>query len=218
MVRNTKGLKIFLEKKATTPTALALTAVTAAKPAQATAAATTGLVKGLPVTISGTGLASLDGKTFIVGNLTGTTFDLLGSDATAEAGDATAGAADYLTLTDLEQLCVAEISVNGETPSTVSVATFCDPSASVAGSSAGAGTIDFVGFMDAVDKGYQLLLTAEADGASRKLYIEFPGAPAAGYLLGVGTISSMLLTDIPLDGAVKYGATMTLSSKPVHIF
>jgi len=72
------------------PADIAITGITAADPAVVTVADTTGLVEGETVTISGiTGTAGTDGtnglngNSYVIASLTGTTFELVGSDTSS---------------------------------------------------------------------------------------------------------------------------------------
>ena len=216
--RNTKGLKIFLEKGGTTPGALTATAISNAKPAQVTTAATLTAANGDLVKVTGSDLTTLDNKFFTISGLVAdTSFDLTGSDASGEAAPAAKGNITFYNETaDLQVLCLSEVGINSETPDTISVATFCDPSASVPGATSGAGTLDFSGFMDITDPGYKLLIDAEADGLKRVVMIKPPGAQ--GVVVAEGVISSMSLSEIPIDGAIAFSAQMSLSSKYSHVF
>lgn len=215
-VRNTKGLTIEISKGAPTLLSLVPTAITKAKPAEVTVADTTGAKDGDVVTISGSGFAELDGKSFIVDGLTGTTFDLLGSDTTGSAG--TLGAspkADVTVAGDMVNVCASEISLASEQASPVGTPTFCDPTSTVPGAVAGAGTLSLSIWNDKDDLGYHELLAAEADGNPRFVKIMFPGN---GYLLANGTVSDLTFTDIPIEGSPSIAANIVLSSKPVHLF
>jgi len=224
--RNTKGLKFFMSGKAAA-VSVALAAadeISNAKPAVVKVAATTGIANGDMITPKDTGWPELDGKTFLVANLVAdTTFELQGSDTAAQsaplvlvAGPLPAVTFDVLDEAfSLEQLCLSTIGINSETASPVSVGTFCDPTATVPGIEAGAGTLDLGFFLDKDSKGYAALLAAEADGNPRSFKIDFP---ENGSLVMTGTVSGLNFTDMPLEGAISLVANVTLASKPVHIF
>jgi len=224
--RNTKGLKFFMSGKATA-VSVALAAadeISNAKPAVVTVAATTGIAVGDIITPLATGWPELDGKTFIVANLVAdTSFELQGSDTTGQAAPLVLAAGPLPAVTfdvldeafSLEQLCLSSIGINPETASPVSVGTFCDPTATVPGIEAGAGTLDLGFFLDKDSVGYAALLKAEADGNVHTFKIDFPNN---GSLIMRGTVSGLNFTDIPMEGAVSLVANVTLASKPVHIF
>ena len=218
-VRNTKGLRIYLTNT-TSGNVLTPTAITATAPATVTVADTASLNEGDLVTIAGTDFPSLDGEVFIVSNITGTDFDLLGSDASGDT-DATLGVTPVATAyADGQQSTLIDastITINNETPDQISVGTFVSPNQSVPGIVSGAGTIDLGGFVGSPpDDGYKLLQTAEADGNDRILKVAFPGA--AGYVVATGVISDHAIGDVPIDGAIGYTAQMTLNDKPDHRF
>jgi hypothetical protein len=221
--RNTKGLKIYLSIGAAAPTTVVPTAITKAQPAEVTVADVTGMADGQLVKMEATGFDELDGRLFVIDSVNGTanTFELLGSDLSASTG--TLGAnpkATYYKDSELQALCLSTIGINAETPATVSVGTFCKPDQTVPGTVAGAGTMDLGGYVDTADAGYSLLWDAAADGKTRVLKIVFPddGTQKGGALVAEGVINSMLLSDIPIDGAAAFSAVFTLSSKPEHRF
>jgi len=215
-VKSTKGLTVYMSGT-TTPAKVVPTAITKAAPAVVSVTSSTGMADGQLVAISGTGFPELDGEMFIVGALTPTEFKLIGSDTTATAGTlGTSPEATYMDVTtDMDALCLATIGINAETSTPISVATFCDPTASIPGVEAGAGTLDLGFYVDTTSPGYKALLVAEADGNERVFVINFP---SNGDLVMRGIVSSVTITDIPLDGSAAVTAQVTLSSKPKHRF
>lgn len=212
----TKGLAIYLHKGGVAPVDLTPTAITSAKPAVVTVAATTGITAGDVVKMETTGFKELDGKTFAVGTVTSTTFELLGSDTTATTG--TLGAnpkAHIYAAKDQIKLCLASIDFSTEAGGSVSTATFCDPSASIATPPTSAGTVTMTGYIDKADLGYDELLKAVEDGVSRMLEIVLP--QSQGYIVAPVTLSSIGWTT-PLEGAIGFTASGTLGSKPIHVF
>ncbi|RLC39118.1 hypothetical protein DRH27_00530 [Candidatus Falkowbacteria bacterium] len=216
-VTNTKGLKVLMST-GTVPGAVIPTAITSAAPAVVTVADTAGMADGQVVKMTDTGFEELDGQLFVVGGLTGTDFNLVGSDTTNTTGTlaVTPLATYYDDTTDMEQLCLSTIGVNPETSTPVSVATFCDTSAQVDGIEAGAGTIDLGFWLDKDDAGYAALMAAESDSAERVFKITFPGGN--GDMVFEGTVSGLNFTDIPLDGSPALIANITLVSKYEHRF
>ena len=175
-VRNTKGLKIYLEKAGatavtkdgtdggTTLTGIAANGTTSTH-TDLTVDAVAGVAAGDVIEMSGTGFDELDGKSFIVVAATGTKIEING-DITGSTGTFNAATAKAVVtpVTQMDGLCLSSIGVNADTPSTVSIPTFCDPSASVPGTTASAGTLDFGGYLDTTDAGFKALSAAEIDG------------------------------------------------------
>lgn len=215
--KSTKGVQICVVKGGATGVNLGdITALTAAKPAVATFADTTGVLVGDVVAIpAGSTGTSLDGKSWIIGTITATSITFLGSNTTGEIFTA-ASTVDVIghASTDMECLCLASLAFNAEAAQTVSVATFCDPTASIPGAVVGAGTLDFTGFVDVTTTEYAELLAMESDGKARTWRITLPGN---GYIVFPGTLATFGW-DIPLDGAVGYTGTIALGSKPRHLF
>lgn len=215
--KSTKGIAAYLSD-GSAPLTLNPTAITKAKPAVVTVADTSGLTEGAPVRMQNTGFPELDGKLFAVGAIDGVahTFELVGSDTTAST--ATLGAspeAQVYVVADMVKLCLSELTWNPETPGTISVGTFCEPTATLPATATGAGTATLSGYVDVDDPGYAALLAAEQDGAERILEVVFP--QDQGYLLAPITISSVTWTT-PLEGGIGFTATGALGAKPVHRF
>jgi hypothetical protein len=222
---STKGTKVCVLKGASTATALTPTSITKAKPAVVTVAAVTGLSVGdlvsFPATgaTGATGISSLDGKSWVIGSIDATakTFTLAGSDTTTDTGTlaATPSINAYPNAANMLCLCLSSITFNPGEASTVSVATFCDPTASIPSQVVEAGTIDIGGYVDITDPGYIELLAAQADGKSRTWRVTLGNNQ--GYILFDGILSTLSL-DIPLDGATAYSGTITLGSAYRHLF
>jgi hypothetical protein len=205
-----------MNKAAVTPTELAVTAITKAKPPICTVSSSTGMVAGEFVTMSGTGFVELDGKTFIMGAITGTTFAIQSQDLTASSGVFTPASAkaNYYKAADMVLLCLATLTPNVSEPGTVSTATFCDPTTSIPSAVNEAGTLTLTGFVDITSPDYQQILLAEADALQRALRVTLP---SNGYLACPMTIST-ITWDLPTDGAIGYTVNAVMGSKMKHVF
>ena len=190
---------------------MAATAVTAAKPAVVTA--TQSGVDGEMVYVTGTGMPSIDNKWWVSASVSASELTLLGSDASDDTFDGP-GSVDRYAEADMECLCWSSLTLNVDEPTTISVATFCDPSATIASAVQAAGTISFAGFVNILDSDYQELLIAADDGLERILRIELP---SNGYLVAPVTFAQ-ITWDLPIDGAVGYTGTAVLGTKMVHQF
>lgn len=216
---NSKGVTIRVVNPTAVATDVTPTTISAAKPAVVDVAATTGLAEGdlIFVPTGATGMPSLDGKWFTVGNIVAaTSFTLVGSDTTGETY--TAGADPELKHYGIQAgttlLCWSSMTFNIGAPTTISTATFCDPSASVPGVVVEAGTVDFAGYVDISSTDYPLLDKMFQDGGEHIFRIHLP---KNGDIVFRGTIGSFGL-DVPIDGAIGYSGSITLASKPVHIY
>lgn len=222
---STKGTKICVLKGSATATPLTPTAISKAAPAVVTVASVTGLTVGDLITIpetgktGATGFASLDGKTWVVGTIAtvANTFTLIGSDTTASTATLAAGASisHYPSTANMLCLCLSSITFNPESANTISVATFCDPTATIPSQVVGAGTIDIGGFVDITDPGYKELLAAEADGKAREWRVTLGNGQ--GYVVFDGILSALSM-ELPIDGAASYAGTINLASKYRHLF
>jgi hypothetical protein len=216
MAVSTKGLVIYMSKTATTPTSLTPTGITAAKPSVITVSSTTGIANGDVAYVSNTGIKALDGKYFTVGSLASGSITLVGSNNTGGATTIGAGAKiEVYKASDMCNLCLSSIAFSEESGQTISVGTFCDPSASIATPPTTAGTVTMSGFVDKTDPCYSELLEAVSDGAPRVISIELP--QGNGHIVAPITLSS-ISWDLPIQGAVGFTASGALGSKPHHVF
>ena len=214
---SSKGVEIYMGKAEATPLELTPTAISAAKPAVASLASTTGVSVGDAVKVSGTDFKELDGKTFVVGTIVDdTSVELVGSDTSSST--ATLGSTPVLTVyaaDDVIKLCLASLAITADTPATVSTATFCDPTASIPSAIQQAGSIAITGWIDPTCEDYREILLAEEDAEKRVFYIVLPND--MGVIMCEGTMSAITF-DVPIDGALGFSTTLVLSSKPVHLF
>lgn len=212
---STKGVTICMSTGDATPLELTPTAVTKAKPAVVTVADTSALVNAdlAKIPIQGTGLESIDDEMFPVNVLDATTFELIGSDTTDDVGNFLAG--DPIQVYQQDDMvcpCFSQFEIATETPDTISVATFCDPSASIPAQTTQAGTVAIAGYIDIADPGYEEILQADEDGLTRNFVATLPGN---GYLVFPGIISGLGFA-LPLEGGQGWSATIVLGSKPDH--
>ena len=217
--RNTKGLKISVVKPDATPTTETITGATAGKPTAIHLLDTTGFAVGDMVKFAdgATGLAGVDGKWHVI-----TKIDPGGTDFTIDA-DSTGGTvalggtptfARYASATALQGVCWSELTLNVDEPDTQSVGTYCDPTATISSAATAAGSLSFAGFVDIKDADYAMLLGLVESGDNTAIRIDLPGN---GYLYAPVTFNS-ISWDLPLDGAIGYSGSATLSSKMVHAF
>jgi hypothetical protein len=213
--KSAKGLTICITKGGVTPTDLAPTAITQAKPAVVTCT-TTNVQDGDIVIPKNTGMTSLDNKMFIVANKSATDLELLGSDTSKDGVFTTGGTEklEHYQKTDMVCLCLASISITADTPGTVEVGTYCNPSASLPSAAASAGTLDFSGYVDITDPDYQELLKAVDDANQRFLRIMFPNN---GFVVFPVTFSN-ITWDLPLEGAIGYSGSAVLGTNARHLF
>ena len=220
-VRSTRGLKICIgnDKAAGADIAAGLSNITNASPAVVTVTDTTGATTGDVVTFKDTGTA-LDNAYFTVGTVTSTTIEVIGADLTALSGPVTAfGTTPKVMIytdklsKDLSCICASSIDYSTSSPSPISIATFCDPSASVPGQATDAGTMTINVYPDPADAGFKALEKLFATGNKTFVRIMFPGDQGA--LLAEGTVSDFSISSLPLEGAVGWTVTFTLASRPI---
>lgn len=214
-VVSTNGLK-FLMSTGTTPATITATAISNAKPAVVTCASTAGMKDGQLVEVSAPTMPSIDKKMFVVGNLTGTTFELTGSDSSGDTAASAGTITYYDEAVDMVPLCLSSIGFTQDTSTPISVANFCEPSASIPGLPPQAPTLSVTFYLDVASKGYCELLKAEADTLARKFQIVFPGGN--GDMVAEGQVSSVIISDLPLEGSAAMTAEITLLAKAMHRF
>lgn len=210
--QSTSEVNIYLTTGAATSSAM--TAPPSKAAPSSISASLSGGAGGDVVVIKDTNWNSLD-TVWVADNVGGSDFDALGSDTTGETTAAVTGKVDHYTESDLTKLCLASLTINTSDPSTVSVATFCDPTASLASQIQEAGTISFTGYADVNSADYVALYAASKSQDQR--YIRINLGDDQGYLVAPVTLSSFTW-DLPLDGAVGYSGTMVLGSKVKHCF
>lgn len=175
-------------------------------------------LNGSVALVQESGFPELDGKYFSVANATGTGFDLVGSDTSKSANSAMlTGAKIYIWDGGIMvSLCLSAFAFNSETPGTVSVGTYCDPTASLPAAAVAAGTATFTGYIDVDDPAYPAILQAVEDAKRRVFSIVLP--QDQGEIIAPVTFSG-ITWDIPMgDGGMAFTATAALGSRPVHRF
>lgn len=196
------------------PTTVAMTAAPTMGKPTTIAATLSDAVDGDVVVCSGTNWGSVD-KVQIASEIS-TTFKALGCDSTREAaGTAVAGSCQHYKATDMTKLCPSAFTDNSNTPSAISVSTFCDPSATLPGSLAEAGEIELTGYVDVCDPSYVALYEAYEVQDQRYLRINL-GDPH-GYLVAPVTALSMNWS-IPIEGAVEFTIAFVKGSATRHLF
>jgi hypothetical protein len=213
--RSSKGVKIEMINPASAGDDISadVDSVSAAKPAVLVGTGFT-VTPGSLVYVTGTGVSAIDNQYWPAGpNTNATGIELLGSDNSAGGTTLDAGF-EVLAFGagDLVDLCLASLEISRDVPATIDVSNFCDLSATVASAKVAAGTIAISGWIDITSDDYNAILAADLDGAKRTFLITLPDN---GYLLATGTIGG-LVWSVPIDGALGYNATITLSTSPKH--
>ena len=222
---STKGMKIYLEKKSTgsSPASpVTITSVSNSKPAIVTVPSADMASFNLSdlVILNGTGIPSLDGKTFNISVVDDVAFGLTlqGSDASSAVAPSTTG-----TITNVEgsfvEFCLATLDRQQTPAQAISVGTTCDPSATLAGEPE-AGTLAITGFEDFESPGFIEWLKAVEDGIPRILEIELPPSATPpgvqGSIVYPSVTASGFSESYAVNAAAAFTGEMTLGTKPVY--
>ena len=210
---NTRDVTFWLTTG--TGSSSAITAITQGNPTGFTSTLGGSPATGDIVVVSGNGWKSVDGVG-ILSNYSSTSGKILGSNSTYETGsNSGVGSMLHFDNTEMTKLCPSEITDNSNTPSTVSVGTFCNPEQVIASPVTEAGTVELSGYVDICDIDYQALY--EAYEAKDQRYLKVDLGAAGGYLVMPVTCLSMNWS-IPLEGAVGYTISFAKGSATKHAF
>lgn len=163
------------------------------------------------ITLSGTGLPSLDRKAAhrVITNVA--TVVTIDTNTSAETATATMGLVTRVATIDL---CFAEFGVESPAPNEVDVTTMCDTSRRNVAGLSNSGSATFGGPLDLSDVGQQALLTAFADGLPRQLIWVTRGGQT-GVLYGV--VTSFAGAPQGVEQAVTFSGTFQIQDKPIYL-
>ena len=140
-----------------TPTKDTVASATKAAPSVVTvSAAAEAYVEGDLVLIYETESDNLNGV-WCAGNPSGTQFTALSSNTVNDTVTVSKGFVDHYLQDDLTKLCLSAININGTEPNTISVATFCEPTATIDSQVQEAGTLTMEGYVDVTSSDYPAL-------------------------------------------------------------
>lgn len=149
------------------------------------------------------------------GNASGSDFTALSSNTKNDTVSVSEGKCDHYDQDDLTKLCLSAININGTEPNTISVATFCSPTATIDSQVQESGTVTMEGYVDVTSPDYPALYEAWQLGDERLLRVDL--GIDQGWLVARGRVSSVNWA-VPIDGAIAYTFTMTLSEAFKHCF
>lgn len=184
------------------------------------------LVVGDVVIVSGSGWRSLDGKPGVVLASPAPTASAVSVGLDTSAETATFGVdaqATFLTSADWTECCLQGLDIEAGTTDSISVGTFCDDGAQLAGSSTN-GTCAITGFVDPTDAGYNELLKADADGLPRTYRMRLPLAanPSStdgdgGEYYFVNATLGGISQSFQTGAAASYSSSLVLAHKPAFV-
>lgn len=202
----------------------AAVAVTAATKGATTALTVTNtLAAGDVVQVTGSGWSSLDGKFGVVAAAPAPTATSVTVNIDTSAETVAFGAnalANLLGPNSWLEACVAGFDIAGGAADSISVGTFCNSSAALAGAPAAA-NVTLTGFVDVNSTGYMELIKASDDGLPRQFKFIMPqaadpsgSAPPVMYFSGtVGVPDQSYQT----GQAAGFTCVVTLSNRPTLV-
>lgn len=217
----TTGLNVNIQVLSETlPTTIAVSAITAAKPAVATVSASSPVVTGDLIFVSGTGMVSLDNKYFLADAVTSTSITLRGSDATGDVA-ASAGTLQPYASDNFALFCTATFSRTSGTAETIDVGTTCDENAQLAGSTP-PGDLALTGYVDYNSPGYVEFMKAVSDGYPRVLRMNLPqkgsieGSTTPGAIIFPAAIANEFSEAFNVKSAASFNGGFLLQAVPQY--
>lgn len=198
MAKGKSAAQLYLTPTGADPTdptlALALTGITAAAPAVATAAAAldAGFVDNSIALLNGTGAADVDGYAWRAHDPSGSTFELEESDRTGETAASGGTYQPFVIGEDLIHACVAQVTVTGQAPDSISLDDMCGTS-TVLGD-AKPPTFTFTGWVDKEAAGFRNIMQASIESPKGPRYLLIDYGDPAGYIFGPVEIGEITIT------------------------
>jgi len=218
MKLTTRNLGIYLSQASKPPAADAATNVTNAAPAVVTPAAIANYADGDVVFVDKTGFAELDGKYFPISNVTGTTFELDCSDASANVAPATVGVLkDYKvdgTAANMAKWCLTSYSYDQPQAETIDMSTFCGTE-SASGQPQPA-TYSVAGIVDECESGMAEMMAALKDGKERLMMIKKPSTPPSYVFQTVDV--SQYSESYEMNAAITFTSGGAIKSGPFSLY
>jgi hypothetical protein len=179
------------------PAAVALTAITNAKPAVLSGVIPAEAANGDVLLINGTGEPLLDGYAFRIANLVaGVSAELDDFDGTRMAAAVAGGTFQLFSKTEpdgtLLEACMATITVTGQAPDSIQMDDMCG-TATVLGSPKPP-TFTFSGFVDQESPGFSNLWQASLESPKQKRWLLIDYTNEGGYIFGPVEIGEMTVT------------------------
>jgi hypothetical protein len=202
------------------PVAVALTSVTKANPVVVTPATAPTAVAGDWVSFAGTGEPQLDGMSYRVASVTGTTLTLANCDGTkflaAIASKGTmqtwplAGAG---TTNVLLSACMAQITVTGQAPDTINLDDMCGMMELLG--DAKPPTFSFSGFVDAASIGFENLVRASLTVPKPVVQVLIDYGTSGGYIMGPAQIGEITIT-AGVNAGLQFSGTGVFTQVPTY--
>jgi hypothetical protein len=198
MAKVKSAAQLYLTPTGVDPTdsalALALTGISAAAPASAVAVAPldAAFIEGTIAMIEGTGAEDLDGYAWRAEGPSGSSFKLADSDRTGDQATTGGTYQPFVVGEDLIHACVAQITVTGQAPDSISMDDMCGTS-TVLGDSKPP-TFTFTGWVDKDSAGFRNLMQASLESPKQARYLLIDYGEPAGYIFGPVEIGEITIT------------------------
>jgi hypothetical protein len=198
MAKVKSAAQLYLTPTGVDPTdsalALALTGISAAAPASAVAVAALdpAFIEGTIAMIEGTGAADLDGYAWRALAPSGSSFKLDDTDRTGDQATTGGTYQPFIVGEDLIHACVAQITVTGQAPDSISMDDMCGTS-TVLGDSKPP-TFTFTGWVDKDSAGFRNLMQASLESPKQPRFLLIDYGEPAGYIFGPVEIGEITIT------------------------
>jgi hypothetical protein len=198
MAKVKSAAQLYLTPTGLDPTdpalALTLTGISAAAPAVAVATAPldAGFIEGTIALLRDTTAEDLDGYGWRASNPTGSSFALDDSDRTGDQATTGGTYQPFIVGEDLIHACVAQVTVTGQAPDSISMDDMCGTS-TVLGD-AKPPTFTFTGWVDKESLGFRNLMQASLESPKQPRYLLIDYGEPAGYIFGPVEVGEITIT------------------------
>lgn len=170
-------------------------------------------IAGNLVSVAGTGVQAIDGKTFAIAAVGATTFSLKGSDTSGNTSTINVGTVTPIHPNDMLLFCLTSFERAVKAADAIDTTTFCGPE-SLAGQPT-PGEIKVVGFVNYDESAYLEFMEGVKDGVSRAFSITLP-AKVGGTIIYQLTPTGFTET-FQVNEAAGFEGTAVLNSDPIYL-
>lgn len=206
-----QNTRMYLENPDATPQATGtIASATRAQPTTVSFSDVTKLANGDPISVLGTGWASLDGRSWVIQNLNreAKTATLAGTDTSRETADARVGA---YRLNAFADVCAVSYQITENPAADIDTTTLCDDERTTLVGFRDPGSLTFDFFIDPSDPDYLALRQARDDGEKRMFQIIYRN----GVVRTLPVIVQSINESGGVDQAVQGSVTAKITTAPI---